>query len=145
MGHTYIISNSVSGWVEKTAAIWFPELLPLLRQATIISAHDSYQHLFQEASLLRFQAFLEVRRQLTSLSVQNVVILGDAEFGMDAAHAMEGEFATALIKTVTFKLQPTVGEHMGELKTVAEALERIVRKPRSLKIVLEKKGTVAQR
>merc|ERR1719210_1014922 len=34
MGHTYIISSFVSGWVEETAAVWLPELLPLLHRLT---------------------------------------------------------------------------------------------------------------
>lgn len=145
MGHTYIITNSATGWVEYSAAVWVPELLPILRQVQIVSARDNYQHLFpNDASQWKFQAFLEVRRHLISLPIDNLVVLGDADFEMEAAQAMRSEFPSAHIKTVKFQPQPTAKQHLRQVEVVAEKFERIVRKPRSMKVYLEKKGAAAQ-
>merc|ERR1719330_2306966 len=125
-GHTYIITNSVTGWVEYSAAIWVPELLPVLRQVQIISARDNYQHLYpNDARRWKIEAFHQVRRQLISVPIEHLVVLGDADFEMDAAQAMGAEWPDALVKTVKFQRQPTAKEHLRQVEVVAEKFERI--------------------
>lgn len=145
LGHTYIVTNSASAWVHYSSALWVPELLPLLHQVQIISAHDLYQHVFPgDTSQWKFHAFLEVRRQLISMPVENVLLLGGFDSETEGARAMACEFPTAHIKTVRFKPEPTVLEHLRQVGVVAEKFERIVRKPRSLTVSLEKKDPAAK-
>lgn len=145
MGHTYIITNSVAGWVEHSASIWVPELLPLLKQVQIISARDTYEDQFpDDAGQWKLQAFLEVNRQLISIPIENLVVIGDSDCEIHAAHAMKNEFRNALIKTIRLQRRPTFKEHLRQLEVIAERFERIVKKPRSLDVTLERKAGATQ-
>jgi len=144
MGHTYIITNSVAGWVEHSATIWVPELLPLLKQVQIVSARDTYEDEFpDDAGQWKLQAFLEVCRQLTS-PIENLVVIGDSDCEIDAAHALKNEIRNALIKTIRLQRRSTFKEHLRQLEVIAERFERIVKKPRGLVVTLEKKVGATQ-
>lgn len=145
MGHTYVITNSMSGWVEHSAGLWVPELLPVLRQVQIISARDTYEHLYpDDAGQWKLQAFLEIRHQFAATPIENLVVLGDEDFEMRAAQAMENDLPSAFIKTVKFQAKPSAKEHLRQLELVAEKFDRIVRKRRSLQVYLERKGAVTR-
>lgn len=144
MGHTYIVTNAAPGWVEYSAAVWLPEVLPLLKQVQIISARGSYQHLYpNDASKWKLETFLDVCQDLEH-PVANLVVIGDADHEMEAARAMEDQRMVRLIKTVRFHSQPTVKEHLRQLEIIAARLERIVQKSCNLRVVLEKKGVEAR-
>merc|ERR1719203_924364 len=67
LGCTYIVTNAEVGWVELSAARWVPELLPVLAQVPIISARDSFEHLFPaNPGQWKVQAFRVLRQQLRS-------------------------------------------------------------------------------
>lgn len=145
MGHTYIITNSMSGWVEHSAGLWVPELLPVLRQVQIISARDTYEDLYpDDAGQWKLQAFLEMRHQFVATPIENLVVLGDADFDMRATQAMKSDLPSAFIKTVRFQAKPSAKEHLRQIELVAEKFDRIVRKRRSLQVYLERKGAVTQ-
>jgi len=140
-GHTYIITNAMHGWVEYSAAKWAPELLPILQRVRIISARDKFQPLFpDDVNQWKVQAFLEVQKQLDWTPITNLIALGDADFEMEAARIMGGEFDEALLKTVKFKPEPSPIEHFRQLELVAEKFVQIVRTARCMRVVLEKKG-----
>lgn len=139
-GPTYIITNAMAGWVEHSAAKWVPELLPLLQQVEIISARERFGAKFpDDIHQWKVQAFLEVQRRLDWTPITNLVALGDADFEMEAARIMGGEFDEALIKTVKFRPHPTPLEHMKQVELVAEKFLQIVRSGRSTKVILERR------
>lgn len=145
MGQTYIMANAVPGWVEHSATVWVPEMLPLLRQVPVIAARDTYQHPYtSNDTTWETQAFVTVRNQLGSTPIENLLLLGNSEFEMAAVQAMKSDFPLAHIKTVQFQPQPTAPELLRQVEVVAEKLGRIVRKPRSLKVVLARKVAVGQ-
>jgi len=142
MGHTYIVTNAAPGWVEYSAAVWLPEVSPVLKQVHIISARGSYQHLFpNDASKWKLETFLDVCQEHP---VANLVVIGDADHEMEAAQAMEDQCMARLIKTVRFRTQPTVKEHLRQVEIIADRLERIVQKSCNLRVVLEKRGAEAR-
>jgi len=148
LGHTFIITNAMNGWVEYSAAKWVPELLPILQKVKVISARTKFEpHYPGEVSKWKIQAFLEVQRQLDSQIITNLISLGDSNFEMDAVHVMGQEFAQALIKTIKFRENPSPEELLKQLELVAQKFERIVENARNLKIGLERKwvgGAAAQ-
>mmetsp|Transcript_85183 Transcript_85183/g.237797 ORF Transcript_85183/g.237797 Transcript_85183/m.237797 type:complete len:340 (+) Transcript_85183:173-1192(+) len=140
LGHTFIITNAMYGWVEYSAAKYVPDLLPVLQRLPIISARGKYEAMFPgEVNKWKVQAFLEVQRQLDSQVITNLISLGDSNFEMDAVHVMGKEFAQALVKTIKFRETPSPEELLKQLELVAQKFERIVENARNLKIGLERK------
>lgn len=140
LGHTFIITNAMNGWVEYSSAKWVPELLPVLQKVRVISARTKYEPQYPgQVSKWKIQAFLEVQRQLDSQIITNLISLGDSNFEMDAVHVMGKEFAQALIKTIKFRENPSPEELLKQLELVSQKFERIVENARNLKIGLERK------
>lgn len=140
LGHTFIITNAMHGWVEYSAAKWVPELLPMLQKVRVISARTKFEPQFPgEVSKWKIHAFLEVQRQLDSQIITNLISLGDSNFEMDAVHVMGKEFAQALIKTIKFRENPSPEELLKQLELVGQKFAKIVENARNLKIGLERK------
>lgn len=140
LGHTFIITNAMNGWVEYSAAKWVPDLLPVLQKVRVISARTKFEQQYPgEVSQWKVQAFLEVQRQLDLPIITNLISLGDSNFEMDAVHVMGKEFAQALVKTIKFREHPSPEELLKQLELVAQKFERIVENARNLKIGLERK------
>lgn len=139
MGHTFIITNAMEGWVEHSAAKYMPQLLPVLQRIHIISARNYEQQYPGNYSQWKIQAFLGVQRTLDSQIITNLISIGDSNFEMDAVHVMGQEFEQALVKTIKFKANPTDEELHKQLELVAQKLEKIVMNARNLKIGLERK------
>lgn len=140
LGHTFIITNAMNGWVEYSSAKWVPDMLPVLQKVRVISARTKYEPQFpREVSKWKIQAFLEVQRQLDSQIITNLISLGDSNFEMDAVHVMGKEFAQALIKTIKFRENPSPEELLKQLELVTQKFEKIVENARNLKIGLERK------
>lgn len=140
LGHTFIITNAMSGWVEYSAAKYVPKLLEVLQRVHVISARGNYEHQYPgNYSQWKIQAFLEVQRTLNSQIITNLISLGDSVFEMDAVHVMGREFAQALVKTIKFRENPTPEELLKQLELVAQKFEKIVLNARNLKIGLERK------
>lgn len=140
LGHCFIITNAMTGWVEYSAAKYVPSLLPELQKVRVISARGRYEAQFPgEVGKWKIHAFLEVQRQLDSQIITNLISLGDSNFEMDAVHIMGKEFNQALIKTIKFRENPSPEELLKQLELVAQKFERIVENARNLKIGLERK------
>merc|ERR1719327_1283655 len=140
LGHTFIITNAMNGWVEYSAAKYVPNLLPVLQKVRVISARGRFEAQFpNEVSKWKINAFLEVQRQLDSQIITNLISLGDSNFEMDAVHVMGKEFAQALIKTIKFRENPSPEELLKQLELVPQKFEKIALNARNLKIGLERK------
>lgn len=140
LGHTFIITNAMEGWVEQSCATWLPGLLPTLQRVRIISARTKFEcHYPGDVSKWKIQAFLEVQKQLDSQIITNLLSLGDSNFEMDAVHVMGQEFAQALVKTIKFRERPFPQELAKQLELVCQKFEKIVNNGRNLKVGLERK------
>mmetsp|Transcript_129728 Transcript_129728/g.225400 ORF Transcript_129728/g.225400 Transcript_129728/m.225400 type:complete len:338 (-) Transcript_129728:129-1142(-) len=145
LGHTFIITNAMNGWVEYSAAKYVKDLLPVLQKVRVISARGKYEAQFpNEVSKWKINAFLEVQRQLDSQIITNLISLGDSNFEMDAVHVMGKEFAQALVKTIKFRENPSPEELLKQLELVSQKFERIIENARNLKIGLERKWVGGQ-
>merc|ERR1719336_3581188 len=144
MGFTYIVTNSEKGWVERSAAAWAPELLPILERIPIISARSKFQRCCPDnPNQWKVLAFLAIKRELGSMPITNLVSVGDSDFEHDAARIMGEECHTlgqqALVKTVKFKQRPTSAEHLAQVEAICERFEEIVSANRNLEVNLRKR------
>merc|ERR1719498_1296243 len=138
LGRTFIITNAMTGWVEYSSAKNVPGLLPVLQQVRVISARGNFEAQYPgEVSQWKIQAFLEVRQELDSQIITNLISLGDSNFEMDAVHVMGKEFAQAMIKTIKFRDNPSPEELLKQLE-LAQKFEKIALNARNLKIGLER-------
>jgi len=140
LGHTFIITNAMKGWVEYSAAKYMPGLLPILQKVRVISARDKHEAQYpNDIGEWKTQAFLEVSRQLDSQVITNLVSLGDADYEMDAVHAMGAGFERALVKTIKFRPNPSPAELRKQLELATTKFENIVVHGQKLKICLERR------
>jgi hypothetical protein len=139
LGHTFIITNAMEGWVEYSAAKWVPELLPVLENMKIISARSRYECLYPgDVPKWKVNAFLDVQRHLNSEIITNLTSIGDSNYEMDATQVMGKQFSQALVKTVKLQEHPTPEELLKELELVESKFKQIVQAARNLKIGLER-------
>jgi hypothetical protein len=144
LGHVFIITNAMEGWVEYSAGQWLPGLLPVLRRLPIISARTRFETKHPtEIGKWKVSAFFEVKTLLPDDVVTNLMSVGDSQFEMDAVHAIGQEFEDAVVKTVKFKRNPTPEELLKQLELVRKQFQRITESGRNLNIVLERKPVTA--
>lgn len=146
LGHTFIITNAETGWVEDSATVWLPGLLPVLRRIRVISARSQYEARFpgapKEVAQWKRHTFREVAQEFDSHMVTNLVAVGDADFEMDAALAMSKEFSQSVVKTVKLRENPSPLELLKQLELVSKRFVKIVESGRNLKITLTRKQPV---
>lgn len=129
LGETLIVTNASESWVEESAKLFLPGLLPLLSELKVVSAQALYGHQHPgDPFMWKRRAFehllTEARRFPAGL---NLVALGDQYPELDAAHyATRAVGGASQLKTVKFRDQPTVAELIGQLRKVEESLGEIV-------------------
>lgn len=140
LGRTFIVTNAMAGWVEYSAARFMPGLLPILEQVRVISARRNHQAQYPcDVGQWKVQAFLELQRQMDNQIITNLVSFGDADFEMDAVHAMSQAFARSMVKTIRFRQNPSPEELLKQLELVAQKVDMIVLNASNLKISLAPK------
>ena len=138
-GKTFIITNAAQGWVEFSAQKFLPNVYPLLRKITIISARTRYEsHFPGEVSKWKIHAFLETQDKIDDAAITNIIALGDSMMEMDAAHHLAQKYSKALIKTVKFREYPKPNELVKQLNLVIQKFDEIINSPKNLTIRLEK-------
>lgn len=146
LGQTFIITNALSGWVEKSAEEYLPALLPVLQRVNVVSARSRYEAEYpNEVDKWKANTFLEVQRQLDSEVITNLVSLGDSRFEMEATLAMGKEFDQASIKTVKFKETPTPDELVKQQELVCKEFGAIVGYAKDLSVRIDRRITARSR
>jgi len=139
LGETFIVTNAQSGWVEYCVSTWCPSLASVLGMMRVVSARDMAVANFPEDPVMwKIEAFRELRKQFSSDVVTNLVVLGDAEYEMNAARIMAAEFNLAMVKTVKFQPLPTPLETLQQLRLINSKIEKIFGAPRNLTVSLER-------
>lgn len=141
LGHTFIITNAQEGWVEESASLYMPSLLPILKKFTVISARSAHEaECGGDVSQWKKRAFLELGRRLPPTPVTNLVSVGDSNFELEAARLLGEQFAGSLIKTVKLQERPSAEELVKELELLTTKFQVIVEKAANLKIHFAKKS-----
>jgi len=137
MGHAFIVTNAGAGWVEESAAMWAPKLLPFLRRVEVISAREGYEQTYpMELGRWKVEAFLELQRKLPESLVTNLIVVGDSEFEMIAARHMREQFQHAVLKAVKFLSKPSPIQLLAQMEFVSECFGKIEAATKDLMIDL---------
>jgi len=140
LGPTFIVTNALEGWVERSAQRWVPTMMPALGKVNkIISARSRYEWQDPDINQWKLNAFLELQRSLDPHPVTNLIAVGDSDYEMDAARAMASQFPRAVVKTVKFKPTPMALDLLRELELLREKLNEIVEAGINLQIQLDRK------
>ncbi len=87
IGQPYIITNAAPGWVEYSASVYIPSVLPLLKKVRIVSARGEYEGKFPgNFEQWKVHAFLNTEKFLSPEVITNIIALGDSHVEMVAAH-----------------------------------------------------------
>mmetsp|Transcript_63478 Transcript_63478/g.183994 ORF Transcript_63478/g.183994 Transcript_63478/m.183994 type:complete len:263 (+) Transcript_63478:175-963(+) len=149
IGHVFIVTNAMEGWVELSAARWLPELVSALRNVTIVPMRASKGDARYEGEATKWkeQAFIEIVNRFEAeneTGVAQVIAMGDSECEIDAARAAGAALdRRPLVKTVKLKPTPSAEELSKELQVVLQSFRKIAEKPHDLKISLERKCAAA--
>ena len=139
-GNVYIITNAGPGWVEYSAERYYPSIVKLLSQITIISARGEYESFYpNDSRMWKIQAFLTMQKNFDCDLVTNIICLGDSFIEMEAGHTLAGKFQQAFIKTVKFRESPKPEELNKQLTLVCEQFIGIYSAIKNLTIRVEKK------
>jgi len=156
---TFIVTSSVSGWIEYSAARFMPGVLPALRKVCVISARARYEDEFPgQVSKWKEQAFLDISRELDAQVASSVLSIGDSPMELDAAHVLGGALDAAAgrcggggcdaggvkVKTVKFRERSSPQELCKQLELVLQKFDKIVESPKALTITLERKWAGGQ-
>jgi hypothetical protein len=134
LGHVFIITNAVDGWIEHCAAKWVPGLFDVLTRVPLISARTRFESRYPvDVGKWKMCAFGEVQKKLPDGLVTNLVSVGDSQLEMDAVHVMSKKFDEALVKTIMFKQLPTPEELVGQLEGLLGKFQGIVESTNLLK------------
>jgi hypothetical protein len=107
-GHTYIVTNAASGWVEYSASLFFPKILNVLKDILIISARSWFDKEFPNNSRMWKKAcFEEISHIYDSSKVTNLVTIGDSLIEMEASYEFKKNFDKCYIKTLKLKDIPS--------------------------------------
>jgi len=140
LGPTFIVTNAMEGWVERSAQRWVPTLLPALGKVNeIISARSRYEWQNPDVCHWKLQAFLELQRSLDPRPVTNLIAVGDSDYEMNAARVMASQFPRAVVKTVKFRPAPMALDLLRELELFRQKLDPIVEAGSNLQIQLDRK------
>jgi len=138
MGQTVIVTNGAKGWVERSAGLYLPNLVPVLQSMKVISARSKWE-LSEPVSQWKVRAFTELQTQLSPQTVSNFISIGDSSFERDAARIIGATFPNAIVKTVKLLETPSPEELLWQQELVLQKLPRIVSSGRNKEVDLKRK------
>ena len=140
-GRTFIITNSLPGWVEFSASKFYPKLSKLFDKITIISARGKYEKIYPgNTGLWKIKAFVDMVQTIDCSLITNIVCVGDSFIEIEAGKALASKFSMACIKSVKFKESPKIEELNKQIILVNENFEKIFSQAKNLNISIEKKS-----
>lgn len=137
---TYIVTNASAGWVEYSAARYYPKVAELLKSITIISARELFER--ENPKNMRrwkIESFKLIVSHYQKAVITNILCIGDSFIEMEAGHIVAGSFEKAYIKSVKFKESPKIEELIKQIKLVNNQYDSIFKSIKSLTVTVEKK------
>mmetsp|Transcript_65333 Transcript_65333/g.142359 ORF Transcript_65333/g.142359 Transcript_65333/m.142359 type:complete len:255 (+) Transcript_65333:36-800(+) len=138
LGNLAIVTNAKAGWVQGSAAILLPMILPFLLRIPVIYAREEHSKLFPSSSMQwKLQTFRELQR--LNATVTNVVVVGDSNDEIQAAGALRMELPALRVKQVKLLSRPSLPELGQQLELLRGELRRVVQSLESetLEVLLE--------
>jgi len=126
LGDVVIVTNGQQDWVQESAKLFMPQLVPMLEGMTIVSARALYEDEYPDDPVMwKCAAFkqLVTGRDATGL---NLVALGDQVPELHAACLIGDTMGDAMVKIVKMSEGPSIMELAGQLCRLECELSSIV-------------------
>ena len=139
-GDTYIISNSLQGWVEYCCKTFFPNVLPLLNNVKIFYSKINYMKKHPKCALMwKRECFNEITNTYNLDLPSNIISIGDSISELEAGRNLENKFKKSFIKTIKFKKEPSIDDLIYELSIVNEKFDYLCETCKNWNVFCEKK------
>lgn len=139
VGHVFVITNGVEGWVQQSASLYLPSLVPVLSRVRIISARSRFERHFPGClGEWKVQALLELHQELGGAALANLISVGDSEFDLEAMRIMGRQFPHAAVKTVKMWDEPSPEEIKEQLRLLLRDYDTILSHPGSAEIAFRR-------
>lgn len=128
-GEVVIITNADHGWVELSAQKFMPELIPILKTLTIISAKTSYEG-FHPGNLYIWK-YLSMRKLISQKGYpdrlkKNIISFGDSLIEREGIQRVAKEFSNTLAKSVKFEERSNIENLTKQLFLLKGSMKYIV-------------------
>jgi len=121
-GTVCIVTNAESGWVERSAEKFMPNVAPLLSKLQILSARTMYEVKHPdkpvEWKVCAFQSALKTFVSTGSFDKSHVISFGDSNVEREAVRTAAGSLMNNRTKTVKFAEHPTIEQLKRQLELV---------------------------
>lgn len=139
-GDTYIITNSIPGWVQYSAHRFYPSVVTLLETITIIYAREDYEKIYPNDSCIwKIKAFLEMYQKIDVKKKINIICIGDSFIEIEAAKALKTNFNQANIKSIKFRAASKIDELNKQLSLLLNNFSNILAINKSIIMTVIKK------
>ena len=140
LGYVYIITNSNMSWFIYSFDKYFPNLKNLLEKINIISARDEYENIYPgQNKLWKEKAFLNLRNDINTNLVTNIICLGDSVIELEAGKILGSKLNESFVKKIKFKENPEIEDLIKQLNLINDKIGYIYSKPKNLFITIEQK------
>ena len=138
-GDTYIITNSLKGWIEYCCKKFFPNVLPLLKKVKIVYSKTNYMKKHPKCALMwKRDCFNEITNKYNLNLPSNIISIGDRLGELEAGRELGNKFKQSFIKTIKFKIEPTIEELIYELSIVYEKFDYLCETCQNWNVFCEK-------
>jgi len=125
-GRVQVITNAEAGWVQLSASTFLPEVLPLLKKLSIVSARTSYEKLYPDSPLKwKFCAFQDRMQQNRQFLYRNVISFGDSHVEREAVRAVTRGLTGVKTKSVKFAERPSMEQLRRQIELVTNCFQYI--------------------
>ena len=139
-GDVYIITNSNMSWFIYSFDKYFPNLKNLLEKINIISARDEYENIYPgQNKLWKEKAFLNLRNDINTNLVTNIICLGDSVIELEAGKILGSKLNESFVKKIKFKENPEIEDLIKQLNLINDKIGYIYSKPKNLFVTIEQK------
>lgn len=142
-GHTYIVTNAASGWVEFSTRLFFPDILSLLEKVIVISARNWFEKEYPgDSRLWKQKCFEEIGKIYSPHKTTNLITVGDSLIEMEAAYKFAKCINTCYIKTIKLKDSPSPTQLAKQLKLIVNDLPNIAKLQQNVTISVKKEDKI---
>ncbi|CDW89521.1 UNKNOWN [Stylonychia lemnae] len=137
MGHVFIVTNALTGWVEESAKVFLPLTYQLIvsNNLKIISARSNYEHQYPGHNVLwKILSFQDIYKEyMEKDTLTNLISIGDSDVEVAAAYDLASSLQQYFLKIVKLRDEPSTPDDLSkELKTVIAQFEQIVSAPKHI-------------
>ena len=141
-GDTYIITNSQPGWVENTAAIFYPCFKDTVLNkgvVKVVSARGLYEKFFpNDVRMWKICAFEQIQSIYNVDLVTNIISIGDSFLEIEAGKQLAKYFHYNVVKTLQFNHYTKIDELAFQVELVCDRFDYIVNNAKNWTIKVNK-------